>query len=435
MIMSDYNEICRLFNAADNTLNCNTAYPVFKGEFMPFKKNIDLFENVHELSFYIHVPFCHQFCSFCEYTKFLSGNQNEERLYLDAMEIQIRDFLQTHRVYMLRGFDIGGGTPTALSDASFKRILQMQLNVENQIQVAKDFEKSIECSFPTLNREKIYMIGEAGFKRVSGGLQYVDQHLEEKMRRESDPISIIAEKTDLLHNAGVDKVNLDLMYGIPGQTEGALINTLEAVMKILPDQITVYETRFNRTSLEHRGINREVQYRQYCLIFNYLTEHGYKSRFGRNTFSLQGDEGVSSYIKGRMTEAVPYKGFGPSAQSMTDRGISYEILKNTNQTRYPKDVGWSRRTVYELPPEEIMAKYICIALYSGQFDANTASRLLRNDFKMRFCDELEFLISSGYAKWVGDLVRLTRKGFRYYGAIGALFWSEKQKQMLLSMND
>ena len=103
------------------------------------------------------------------------------------------------------------------------------------------------------------MIGEAGFKRVSGGLQYVDQHLEEKMRRESDPISIIAEKTDLLHNAGVDKVNLDLMYGIPGQTEGALINTLEAVMKILPDQITVYETRFNRTSLEHRGINREVQ--------------------------------------------------------------------------------------------------------------------------------------------------------------------------------
>ena len=172
--MSDYNEICRLFNVADKNLNCNTAYPVFKGAFMQFKKNIDLFENVHELSFYIHVPFCHQFCSFCEYTKFLSGNQNEERLYLDAMEIQIQDFLRTHQVNMLRGFDIGGGTPTALSDTNFKRILQMQMNVENQIQIAEDFEKSIECSFPTLSIEKIYMIGEAGFKRVSGGLQYVD---------------------------------------------------------------------------------------------------------------------------------------------------------------------------------------------------------------------------------------------------------------------
>ena len=255
------------------------------------------------------------------------------------------------------------------------------------------------------------------------------------MRRESDPISKIVDKTDLLHKVGVDKVNLDLMYGIPGQKEDALLNTLEAVMKILPDQVTVYETRFNRTSLEHHGINREVQYGQYCLIFDYLTEHGYKSRFGSNTFSLQGDVGVSSYIKGRMTESVPYKGFGPSAQSMTDRGISYEILKNTTQTRYPKDAEWSRRTVYELPPEEIMAKYICIALYSGQFDANTASRLLRNDFRMRFWDELEFLISSGYAEWAGDFLQLTRKGFRFYGAIGSLFWSEKQKQMLLEMND
>ena len=433
--MTNYNDICRLFNAADRNLNCNTAYPVFKGEFRPFQNNIDLFESVHELSFYIHVPFCHQFCSFCEYTKFLSGRQDDESTYLDTLETQTEDFLRTHKIDLLRGFDIGGGTPTALSDTNFHRLLQMQISIENQVQVADEYEKSIECSFPTLNREKIYMIGAAGFKRVSGGLQYVDKHLEEKTRRESDPISIIAEKTDLLHNAGVDKVNLDLMYGMPGQKENALFNTLEAVMKILPDQVTVYETRFNRTSLEHSSINREVQYGQYCLIFDYLTEHGYKSRFGSNTFSLKGDVGVSSYIKGRMTEAVPYKGFGPSAQSMTDWGISYEILKNTSQTRYPTNADWSRRIVYELPPEEIMAKYICIALYSGQFDASTASRLLRNDFRIRFRDELEFLKSSGYAKWVGDLVQLTRKGFRYYGAVGALFWSEKQKQMLLAMND
>ena len=64
MIKYSEDEIQRIFETADSNLNCNTAYPIFKGEFIPFRKEIDLFEDVRELSFYIHVPFCHQFC-FC----------------------------------------------------------------------------------------------------------------------------------------------------------------------------------------------------------------------------------------------------------------------------------------------------------------------------------------------------------------------------------
>ena len=55
---------------------------------------------------------------------------------------------------------------------------------------------------------------------------------------------------------------------------------------------------------------------------------------------MDDDRGVSSYINSRMTDAVPYKGFGPSAQSMSDRGISYEALKNTSLTSYPESIDW-----------------------------------------------------------------------------------------------
>ena len=433
--MTRVNSLRDLFNAADRNLNCNTAYPVYKREFIPFLKDTDLFENVHEFSLYIHVPFCRQFCSFCEYTKFLSGNLNDERLYLDALEAQTDEFLDLHQMDLLRGFDIGGGTPTALSDQSFGRLLQIQRAAEKRVRMSNDFEKSIECSFPTLTEEKIHMIGTAGFKRVSGGLQYVDKALEESMSRESDPAALIKEKISMLHKAGVDKVNLDIMYGMPGEREEALHNTLAAVIRIFPEQVTVYETRFNRTAMKHHGIDRERQYRQYCEIFEYLTAHGYKSRFGSNAFSMLEDDGVSSYIRGRMVDAVPYRGFGPSAQSMSDRGLSYETLKNTDQTRYPGDVDWTQRMIYELPPEEMAAKYVCIALYSGQFNIVTASRLLRDDFGKRYRDELDFLFSSGYAEFSGDYVRLTREGFRYYGAAAALFWSDRQKKKLLAESD
>ena len=133
-----------------------------------------------------------------------------------------------------------------------------------------------------------------------------------------------------------------------------------------------------------------------------------------------------------MTDAVPYKGFGPSAQSMSDSGISYEALKNTSLTSYPELIDWSDRVIYDLPPEEMAAKYICIALYSGRFNTAVASRLIKDEFRVRFSNEIGYLLSRGLIEEDAQWISLTRQGFRYYGAIGSLFWSDRQKKVLLS---
>ena len=432
MIKYSKDEIQRIFETADDNLNCNTAYPVFKGEFMPFRKEIDLFKDVRELSFYIHVPFCRQFCSFCEYTRFLAGDRQSERHYLAAMKEQMESFLETHRIDLLKGFDIGGGTPTAISDDSFYDLMNLHCEIESRLKKSEDYEKSIEISFPTLSHSKTLLIGQAGFKRVSAGLQYVDSKLDQTLSRESESLSEMREEIELLHHAGVEKVNLDIMYGMPGQDDASVMKTLEAVMFLHPEQVTVYETRYNRADKVPDGLNRDLQYRQYCKIYDFLTGHGYKGRFGRNTFSLDDDKGVSSYINSRMTDAVPYKGFGPSAQSMSDSGISYEALKNTSLTSYPELIDWSDRVIYDLPPEEMAAKYICIALYSGRFNTAAASRLIKDEFRVRFSNEIGYLLSRGLIEEDAQWISLTRQGFRYYGAIGSLFWSDRQKKVLLS---
>jgi hypothetical protein len=119
---------------------------------------------------------------------------------------------------------------------------------------------------------------------------------------------------------------------------------------------------------------------------------------------------------------------------MSDRGISYEALKDTSLTTYPETIDWSAGVIYELPPEEITAKYICDALSGGRFNTETASRLLKDDFKVRFSDEIEYLQSCGLIEVTEHWISLTQKGFRYSRAVGAMFWSERQKQMLVSGN-
>ena len=83
---------------------------------------------------------------------------------------------------------------------------------------------------------------------------------------------------------------------------------------------------------------------------------------------------------------------------------------------------------------EMTAKYICDALSGGWFNTETASRLLKDDFKVRFTDEIEYLLSRGLIEETEHWISLTRKGFRYNKAVGAMFWSDRQKQILISGN-
>ena len=427
-------EMKLIFESADSNLHGHITDPLFEGEFAPSQKKIDLFEDVHELSLFIHVPFFQQMNPSCAYTCFPGGSRQDEKRYLAAMKEQLDSFLETHRIELLRGFDIGGGSPTALSDDGFYSLMELHCEIESRLEKSDDYEKSIEISFAELNHSKTLLLGQAGFKRVSAAFPYADIKPGQSEDPEENPLFEVREQMELLHHAGVEKINLDIMYGIPGQDDASLMQMLDALMLLHPEQVTVYETKYNPAEPVPEGLTRELQYRQYSLIYDYLTEHGFKGRFGGNTFSLVGDKGVSSYINSRMTDAVPYKGFGPSTESMSDRGISYEALKETSLTTYPETIDWSARVIYELPPEEITAKYICDALCGGRFNIGTASRLFKDDFKVSFSDEIEYLHSRGFIEETGHWISLTQKGFRYCVAVGAMFWSERQKQMLVSGN-
>ena len=221
--------INKLFNIADKNLKVNTAYPIFKPEFRQYISDEDIFKNVSELSFYIHVPFCKQLCKFCEYTKFLSGNENAENKYLDLLEAQINIFLNDHNITRIYGFDIGGGTPTALSNKNFSRLIDIHKKLEDKFEKVFDYEKSIEISFSTIDEEKIKIISKANFNRVSAGIQSISKKLLDDNNRIYTQVEDIIKINKLLKKYNIEKLNLDLMYGLTNQDEETIDATLQAI--------------------------------------------------------------------------------------------------------------------------------------------------------------------------------------------------------------
>lgn len=418
-----------LFNKAKDSSICNTSYPLNKESWKEYKSlNEDLFLNEKELSFYIHIPFCKSLCSFCEYIKY-KKNSNLEKEYLNILEKDINTFIETHTIEKLYGFDIGGGTPTSLDINNFKKLMDLSKTI-NKLPHVKDYEPSIEATFNTIDEEKIRLIKESGFKRISLGIQTINTKILLENNRDIINIDRIKEIVNLIQNYNL-KVNLDLMYGLPNQTNEDIKNVIKIIEIINPNQVTLYEMRYNMVNIKPK-FTKDKLYNFYNKFYNSFIKLGYIAEFGQNTFSKTNDLGLSSYLKYRMIDNIPYKGFGISSQSKSNIGLSYNVGKNgisfeecsIKDTYYEEDK-------YILPPNELLAKYISISLYYGKFKLSIMENIIKEQPLIKYKEEFEYLLKNEYIEIKEDIVSLTKKGFKYFGAIGALFYSDKSKKIVL----
>lgn len=416
-------EILHALAAKD--LLCNTSYPYKPEYFGQYRSKIDIMADVDELSLYFHVPFCKSICSFCEYTRFILTNVDEEKYYLNLLEKQLDKYFDNHTVNLLYGLDVGGGTPSALSENGLERLFKMTVKYSALKPKVFDYESSIEFSYDTVNEAKIALISDAKFDRVSTGIQLYDHSMMDRHNRKVSALERMMAVNNSFRKAGIKKINIDIMYGFPNQTDEMLEPTIDAIGQLDVDQITLYEMRYNQNKLTSSHVTRKSLYNQYCQLYKALKELGYKARFGQNTFSkYDNDEGVSSYLRYRMRKGIPYKGFGISAQSMSMKGLSYNSLKGISARHIPEIERIEESYVYALPKEEIVGKYVSVSLYNGCFDLGIVSRILGTTAETYYHDELCYLIDKQFISIDNGMVYLTIEGFEYYSVIAAFFWSK-----------
>ncbi len=417
-------DINKIFEERKDNPIYNTSYPLVPEQWARFRTSSGLdFSQEKEMSFYIHIPFCQHLCSFCEYARISIPNEETQKNYLKALENDINTFANRYPAMLLNGFDIGGGTPTSLSEENFRFLICIYQKTINRLKCTTDFEPSIEATFQTISEAKARAIVEMGIGRISLGIQSSADKVQMCNGRINSGVDAMQQKMAMMRKSGIRKINIDLMYGLRAQNRKEQEVDLRVIELLQPEQVTLYELRTNRL-LGTYCTDKNYLYNSYQLLYNGLLELGYEADFGQNTFTKhRADQGLSSYLRHRMFDFSAYKGFGISAQSKCRNGLSYNVGKLSGDIKTLLSCSsFTEEYVYSLPVREMLSKYIAVAGYSGRMSITVANGILGADFIRQYQPIIEYCLAKNYIEIEGDFIKITRDGFRFYGAIFSLFY-------------
>ncbi len=189
------------------------------------------------LSLYVHLPFCRKRCSFCACNVVVTRDPEKVSAYLDALERELAlvvELIPDRRSVIQ--YHWGGGTPTHLSSEQMRRL---QAAVRGYFEVAADAEVAVEIHPPVTTEEQMDVLRELGFNRLSMGVQDFDPHVQELINRNQSESQTVDQFT-YARRAGFHSINLDLVYGLPGQTRETFTRTIERVIELRPERVACY---------------------------------------------------------------------------------------------------------------------------------------------------------------------------------------------------
>ena len=191
------------------------------------------------LSLYVHIPFCDTVCFYCACTKVVTKNHQRADEYLEYLcrEIALQGQLfDPDRI--VEQLHWGGGTPTFLDNDQIRKL--MDCTARHFPLLSDDSgEYSIEIDPRSVDADKLQVLREAGFNRISLGVQDVNAEVQKAVNREQSR-ELTQEITAQARQLGFKSINMDLMYGLPLQTVASFEQTLDAVIEMNPDRIAAY---------------------------------------------------------------------------------------------------------------------------------------------------------------------------------------------------
>ena len=189
-----------------------------------------------DVSLYLHIPFCETICWYCGCNTGRANKRQRLASYLEALHREIALVgQQLPADARVRRIAIGGGSPNAISPTDFVRLflsLTQAFHLDDPV-------ISVELDPRTLDQAWAKALGGVGVSRASLGVQTFDAATQEAIGR-VQPQALIAQCTDLLRGAGISSINFDLMYGLPGQDNDVLVQTLTEAHALGADRIALF---------------------------------------------------------------------------------------------------------------------------------------------------------------------------------------------------
>ena len=192
---------------------------------------------VQPLSLYVHFPFCVHKCPYCDFNSHKAPSKIPEEPYIEALLQDLALDLHGRPNLPLVSIFMGGGTPSLFSPDSIALLLE---GIRNKITFATDIEITLEANPGTIEHGKFSAYRDAGVNRISLGAQsFNDDHLRAigRIHVAGDTIKAVDE----IQRAGIDNFNLDLMYGLPGQTAVQAQADVQTAASLRPTHISHYQ--------------------------------------------------------------------------------------------------------------------------------------------------------------------------------------------------
>lgn len=382
------------------------------------------------LGLYIHIPFCHAKCAYCDFYSQSGAGEELMQRYVDAVLLQMEDYSDAARAYTVDSVFIGGGTPTALP---VKAMSDLLIGINRHFNLARDAEFTIEANPATVSQSALSKYRKLGVNRLSLGLQSAN-------KEELTALSRIHTKEDFeasynaARRAGFRNINVDLMYGIPLQTADSFFSTLDYVTALEPEHISVYGlkieegTPFARIRDTLMLPDEDTEADMYLDCIRYLDAKGFR-HYEISNYAKPGYE-CRHNLKYWMCEE--YLGLGCAAHSyfagmrfsmkrdlmlyidameaditggdmLNGDGISMEGKQLANAC--PID------EYYPINESERVGEYIMLRLRltEGISSADFTARFGMN-FDALYGRRLQIYIDNGFMKYDGDRYSFTPKG-------------------------
>ena len=344
---------------------------------------------------YLHIPFCSVKCHFCDFTAF-SGQSRAVTRYLDALikegEARRAELPAPNTLY------IGGGTPSELTAGELKRLLGW---LRTEMVPGTISESTFEANPESLTEDKLEVLKGWGLTRVSIGLQAAQDRLLKGLGRQHDVNGFLHCYS--LARKAIPEVNIDLMFALPGQTLGDWAETLDLVVGLQPEHISLYGLRVEeRTVFSKKGVeaDEDLGADMYAMAVERLKAAGFH-HYEISNFARPGME--SRHNIGYWSDD-PYLGLGCGATSFIGG------VRKTNAATldaYCKAIEAGRSAIVDsekLEGKERLGEQLLLGL--RQVDGIDLTDAMRRDFSSSF----ERLQTGGLLEITGGHARLTLRG-------------------------
>jgi oxygen-independent coproporphyrinogen-3 oxidase len=388
---------------------------------------------------YVHIPFCNQRCSFCNLFTFVPS-ESPTASYLLALEQEMAASAAVVEPRRIQRLYIGGGTPTFLNESELLRLitaLRTILGID-----VRQVGGCIEASPETVDESKIQLLREAGFTRLSLGVQsLVADELRHVNRRFDFPLN--RDAIDLVGRAGFPRFNIDLIYGLPGQTTASWRYSLEQVIDSAATSLFLYPLYIRPlTGLDRRAdlpatpTTREMG-AMYDLAVERLADAGFRQvtmrQFCREAqpahhadteYRCQRDgmmglgAGARSYTHA-LHYSTPWKMLGRNI-----RGVVEEYCRAMARQATAVMHG------FHLDSDEQRRRHVILSLLYDGLDLADFTAAFGASALECFEAEWEALEAEGCVRIDDGAVRLTQRGVRHADIVGQVFFSQRVHNLM-----